>query len=105
MTTQRNALLDLAKFERVEHFVEFGLTRKDDLQQLLLRSFQVREQPDFFQQFRRKMVCFVDHQQGGQLALVPLHQKRTQRQNEFVFRLAGNGQSKITGDVANEFQR
>ena len=51
------------------------------------------------------MVRFVHYQQRGQLALVSIHQKRTEQQNQFVFGLARYGQSEIARDITDKLQR
>ena len=53
MAAQRDPLLQLPEFIRIEFLIEFRLARQHDLQQLLLRRFQVGQKPDLFQYLRR----------------------------------------------------
>ena len=62
MAAQRDPLLQLPEFIRIEFLIEFRLAREHDLQQLLPRRFQIGQKPDFFQYFRRKVVRLVHHQ-------------------------------------------
>jgi len=104
VAAQCDALLDLPEFERVQHFVQLRLTGKHDLQQLLLRGFQIRQEANLLQQFGRQMMRFVHHQQRGQFTLMPLHQERTQGKNKFIFGFARHRQPEIAGNVADKFQ-
>ena len=55
-----NALSELAQLDAREHFAQLGLADQDDLQQLLRRRLQVREQPHLLQRFGREVLRLVD---------------------------------------------
>src|SRR5580700_953485 len=105
MGTQGNALLELPQIHRIQLLVEFGLPHQKNLQQLLLRRFQIGQQPDLLQHFHRKMVSFVDHQHRGQALLVTRNYERTQVQQKVALSLARGGQAKITSHVLQEIDR
>src|SRR5208282_1030811 len=49
MAAQRDPLFELPEFMGIEFLIEFRLTRQHDLQQFLLRGFQVRQKSNLFQ--------------------------------------------------------
>ena len=62
MATQRDPLFQLTQFMGIEFLIEFRLTRQHDLQQLLLRCFEVGQKPYLFQYFRRQVMSLIHHQ-------------------------------------------
>src|SRR5208282_394138 len=105
MAAKGDPLLQLTEFVGIEFLIELGLTGQHDLQQLLLRSFEVGQKPDFLEEIRRQMVRLVDHQNGRQSLLMPLQQEAIQPMDQFVFGPARYRQSEIAGNIAYEFQR
>jgi len=89
----------------VEFLIEFRLSSQYDLQQLLLRGFEVGQKPDLFQYFRRQMVSLVHHQDCRQSLLMSVKQETIQHVDQFVFGLARHRQPEIERDIAHEFQR
>src|ERR1035441_480574 len=89
----------------IEFLIEFRLARQHDLQQLLLRRFQVGQKPDLFQYFRRQEVSLIHHQNRGQSLLMSLQQEAVQYVDELVFGLARDRQPEIERDIAHKFQR
>ncbi len=71
LATQRHPL-QLAQFRRIQLHFQFRLPHQNDLQQLLLRGFKVRQQLDFLQQVGTQRLGFVDHQRGNQATSMPL---------------------------------
>src|SRR3984957_11085095 len=102
---ESNTLLELPQIDRIQLLVEFGLPDQQYLQQLLLRRFQIGQQPDFLEHFHRKMVSFVHHQHRGQALLMPRNYERTQIQQKVTLGLARSRQSKITGNILQEIGR
>src|SRR5229473_46564 len=90
---------------RIEFLIELRLTRQHNLQQFLLRRFQVGQKPDLFQYFRRQVVSLVHHQDGRQFLLMSLQQEAIQDVNQLVFGFARDRQPEIKRDVTHEFQR
>src|ERR1035438_2501009 len=105
MGAKGNSLLQLPQADGVELFVQFGLSDKQDLQQLLLRSFQIAQKSDFLENFRRKVMRFVDHQGCRQIPLAAPDDVMRDLKQQFTLVLAGGGKSQITGKVLQEFHR
>ncbi len=59
--SERNALAELPELRLVQFLFKFGLPGKHNLQQLLGRSFQVGQQPNFFQHPRREVLGLIDN--------------------------------------------
>ena len=55
-----DALRELPQFDALEHVAQFGLADQDDLQELLRGGFEIRQQADLLERFRRQVLCFVD---------------------------------------------
>ena len=55
-----DALGELAQLDARQHFAQLGLTDQDDLQQLLRRGLEVREQPHLLERFRRQVLRLID---------------------------------------------
>src|ERR1035438_5178885 len=70
-----------------------------------MRSFEIAQEPDFFQNFRRKVVGFVDHESSCQLLLVARDHIVGNLQQQLTFVLAGSGKSQIAGKVLQKFHR
>ena len=88
---QGNSLLQLPQADGIEFFIQFRLSDQKNLQQLLLRSFEIAQEPDFFQNFRRKVMGFVDHQSCCQFLLAARNHIVRNLQQQFAFILAGGG--------------
>ena len=71
---QRDALPELPELRLVELLFEFGLARENDLQQLFRGSLQIRQQPDFLEHLRRKILRLVDDQHGAFPGLITIQQ-------------------------------
>src|ERR1700722_7846658 len=99
MGAQGNSLLELPQANGVEFFIQFGLTDKQDLQQLLLRSFQIAQQPDFLQNFCGKVGGFVDDEGCRQIPLAASDDVMRNLKKQFALVFAGGGESQITGEV------
>src|ERR1700693_2875982 len=67
-----------------------------------MRSFEIAQEPDFFQYFRRKVVGFVDHESCRQLLLVARNHIVGNLKQQLTFVLAGGGKSQIAGKVLQE---
>ena len=60
LPTQGNALGELPEFGTLEEGVELGLAEQDDLEQLLGRRLQVRQQPKLFEDNGIEILRLVD---------------------------------------------
>ena len=91
---QRDALPELAQLRLVQFLFEFGLPGENDLQQLFRGSLQVRQQSDFLEHLRRKILRLVDDQHGAFSGLVALQQPLIQLQQHlpFLLRFAGDAE-------------
>src|SRR5579862_2045 len=85
---QSDSLLQLPQIDRIELFVQLRLTNQQDLQQLFLRRFQIRQKSNFFENLRGEMVGFVNNKDSGQSLLKPRDHKSAQLQQQFTLRLA-----------------
>ena len=102
---QRDPLFQLAKFGQIQFFVQFRLTDEQDLQQFLLRGFQVREQSYFFQNFRGEMMGLVHHQHGTELALMSSDQELAKLKQQVALGLSRGRQPEISRYELQELQR
>jgi hypothetical protein len=59
----------------------------------------VAEKPDFLQNFRRKMMRFVDNQCCGQTSLAPSNDVLRNLKQQFTLILATTRKSQITGQI------
>ena len=89
MGAQGDSLLQLPQADGIEFLIQFRLANQQNLQQLLMRGLQIAQQPDFFQNLRRKVMRFVDHQRRGQFLLVARNHIMSDLQQQFAFVLAG----------------
>ncbi len=68
MIAHRDPLSELAKFVAIESVSKLRLADEDDLQQLVLISFEVGQQPDLLEQLVRHVLRFIeeedDHHSG-----------------------------------------
>ncbi len=89
---QSNALPKLAQLRQLQLFFQFGLARKNDLQKLFGGSLEIRQQPDFLQNFGGEVLRLVDDQNRCFPGAVPFEQPLIQaHQNLALFaRFAGN---------------
>src|SRR5580704_29603 len=99
MRAKGDSLLQLPQTDGVEFFVQFRLSDKQNLEQLLLRSLQIAQESDFLQDFRRKVVRFVDHKCSCQIPLTATDHVMRDLKQQFPLILAGRGKSQITGEV------
>ncbi len=60
MIATGDALGELPQLDACQHLAQLGLTDQDDLQQLLRRSFEIREQAHLLQRFGREVLRLVD---------------------------------------------
>src|ERR1017187_5349179 len=105
MGAKGNSLLQLPQADAIEFFIQFGLSDKQDLQQLLLRSFQIAQKWDFLENFRRKVMRFVDHQGCRQIPLAASDDVMRDLKQQFTFVLAGGRKSQIAGKVLQKLYR
>ncbi len=61
---QRDSLAELAQLGKLQLLFQLGLARKNDLQKLFSGGLQIRQQPDFLQNFVGKVLRFVHDQNG-----------------------------------------
>ena len=66
LAAHRDALIDLPHLRHLQVRPELGLANQDDLQELL-PLFEVRKDPDLFEQRQRKVLRFVDDDDGERL--------------------------------------
>jgi len=75
MITHRDALAKLAKTRAVEPGAQFRLPHQDDLQQLAVVQFEIRQQPHLFEQFVGEILRLVNDQHHV-LALLDLIEQK-----------------------------
>ncbi len=91
----RNPLIELPQIRLPQHRFEIRLADQNDLQQLGAVGFEVRQQPDLFENRRREMLRLVDQDDRMRV-------QRDQRRQELVQRLdqlmaCSLGQRFVTG--------
>src|SRR6266853_2758094 len=99
---ERNSLLQLPQADGVEFVIQFGLSDKENLKQLLLCSLKIAQEPDLFQNFRRKVMRFVDHQGRRQLSLASVNDIIGNLKQQFTLVPGCDRKPQIIGEVLQE---
>src|ERR1017187_1183523 len=102
LTAQRNPLLQLPQLRRVKHHLQLRLTHENNLQQLLLRRFQVGQQPDLLQEFVPQSLRLIHHQGGNEPTSVALDEVAVQIKQHLGLGAPGIGQPQVGHDVLEE---
>src|SRR5579864_2588168 len=102
---QRNSLLQLPQVDRIELLVQFLLSHKKNLQQLRLPCLKVRQEPNFSQHIRRKVVGLVDYQNRGTSLLVTANEVTTQIEKKIALRLASRWDAEVPHDILQKLHR
>ncbi len=84
MVAAGNALRQLAQVVAREQFPQLGLTDQDDLQQLLLRRLEVRQQADLLEHVGREILCFVDDENRSPAVGMSVQQVTVQGVNKHL---------------------
>src|SRR6266851_6155412 len=74
LAAQHDALPQLPQLRQFEFFLELGLAREDDLQQLVRRSLEIGQQANLFEYRKRQVLRFVYDQHGGFAGAVTVEQ-------------------------------
>src|SRR5271157_502186 len=61
-------LLQLPEFRSIQFVVKLRLPNQQNLQQFFLGGFQIRQETNFFQDVRGKMMCLVYYQDSRELS-------------------------------------
>src|SRR5579863_8802163 len=69
-----DALAELSQTGIPQFLFEFGLTRKDDLQQFLVGGFEIRKQANFLEDLKGQVLRLVNDQNRGFSVAVALQQ-------------------------------
>src|ERR1035441_10492172 len=99
MGTKGNSLFQLPQADGIKFFIQFRLSDKQDLKQLFLGSFKIAEEPDLLQNFRRKMMRFVDDQCSRQTSLAPSNDVLRNLKQQFTLILAAARKAQITRQI------
>jgi hypothetical protein len=89
---QRDSLPELPQLGKLQLLFQLGLSRKNDLQKLFGGGLQIRQEPDFLQNFVGKVLRFVHDQNGRFSGPIAFEQPLVEtHQNQALFtRFAGN---------------
>ena len=71
---ERDALPELPELRLIQLLFKFGLAGEHDLQQLFSGSLQIRQQADFLEHLRRKILRLVNDQHGAFPGLITIEQ-------------------------------
>lgn len=80
-----DALTKLPKLVALKLNFQFGLTRKDDLQEFLARRFEIQEEPDFLERGGLQTLRLVDDQDGDLSGAVALKEPAIEGHQLFAF--------------------
>src|SRR5580704_3255005 len=72
--TQHDSLAELPQLREVQLIIQLGLTGENYLEQFFGRSLKVCQQTNLLQNWRCKILSFVDNEHGGFACAIPLHQ-------------------------------
>ena len=86
-----DALRELAQLLLREHFAQFRLADQDDLQQLLRRGLEVREQAHLLEHVGVEVLGFVHHQHDAPAAAVRVEQEVREEVDERLDAALGTG--------------
>ena len=86
-----DALVELSELRARQHAGKLRLAREDDLQQLLLVSFEVGEQTDLLQHLEAQMLCLVNHQYRAAIRLMIAQQELVQRVSQHLEAVCATG--------------
>ena len=78
----RDALGELTEILALEQRDQLGLADQDDLQKLLSRRFQIREEPDLLEHLGREILRLVDDDDRASAARVRIEQVAIERVDE-----------------------
>src|SRR5690242_17167057 len=83
MITHSDALAQLPQAMFVQAVAQFRLAHENNLQELPIVRFQIREQPDLLQQFQSQVLRLVNDQNGVLSLVYQLQKKSVQRGDRF----------------------
>src|SRR5271165_6873769 len=93
LASQGDALFELPQFRGVQDDLQLRLAHEHNLQKLLLRSFEVGQQPDLLQQLVAQRLCLVHNKSSDEPAGVALDEKAVQVKQHLGLGPASVGQA------------
>ena len=99
LAAQPDPLLELLELGEVELGLELRLTHEQDLQELVRRGLEVREQPDLFQRRGVEVLRFVEDEDGVLAGPFALDEEVVQRDEPPRLRRLAIGNPKVREDV------
>ncbi len=102
----RDALRDLAHLGAIEHLAQLGLPDQDDLQQLLLRRLEVRQEAHLLEQLGGQRLRFIDDEHHPAAFGMRVHELHVQRVDLRLDRpLDGRRAAQLLDDRFEELER
>src|SRR5690606_23589523 len=99
----RDALRDLTHLRALEQVAELRLTDQDDLQQLLRRRLEIRQEPHLLEELGAQRLRFVDDQHDSPTLRVRVEQVPIQRRDQRTERpVRRNRHAELLADVLDE---
>src|SRR5437660_7507707 len=95
LAAQPDPLLELPKLGETELGFEFRLTHQQDLQQLIRRGLEVREQSDLFQRRGVQVLGFVEHEDSVLAGPRPIDEEVIQCDESLCSRVPPRGDPQI----------
>ncbi|OPZ58980.1 MAG: hypothetical protein BWY87_01215 [Deltaproteobacteria bacterium ADurb.Bin510] len=103
VVTHHDTIRKLAQVVGSQHLAQFRLTDQQDLQQLLVLGFKIREHPNLFEHGRIEVLALVDDQHGVFAAAVDFQQKVEEFVHQPLLGSSGGRESEFAVDALEQF--